>query len=179
MEKKKDSLARNYVILFVIFLVTILLVWYVCKWYSVYTEYEKETPVIRGTLSYEITAADFEHYITDNPTTVIYMCTSKEDKCRSFEKDLKKYIKKNALEDEIIYLNLSDADIDNFVEQFNNKYKYKVKLTNNYPLIVEFTDGKVTGLIQGEDKNPLTIKKVKEFVEINKIGKTESETSEE
>ena len=178
MEKKKENLARNYVILFVIFLVTILLVWYVCKWYSVYTEYEKETPVIRGTLSYEITTADFEHYITDNPTTVIYMCTSKDDKCRNFEKDLKKYVKKNALEDEIIYLNLSDADIDGFVKQFNEKYKYKVKLTNNYPLIVEFTDGKVTGLIQGEEKNPLTIDRVEDFVEINKIGKTDSDSSE-
>jgi hypothetical protein len=179
MEKKKENLARNYVILFVIFLVTILLVWYVCKWYSVYTEYEKETPVIRGTLSYEITTADFEHYITDNPTTVIYMCTSKDDKCRNFEKDLKKYVKKNALEDEIIYLNLSDADIDGFVKQFNEKYKYKVKLTNNYPLIVEFTDGKVTGLIQGEENNPLTIDRVEDFVEINKIGKTDSDSSEE
>ena len=179
MEKKKENLARNYVILFVIFLVTILLVWYVCKWYSVYTEYEKETPVIRGTLSYEITTADFEHYITDNPTTVIYMCTSKDDKCRNFEKDLKKYVKKNSLEDEIIYLNLSDADIDGFVKQFNEKYKYKVKLTNNYPLIVEFTDGKVTGLIQGEENNPLTIDRVEDFVEINKIGKTDSDSSEE
>lgn len=178
MEKKKENLARNYVILFVIFLVTILLVWYVCKWYSVYTEYEKETPVIRGTLSYEITTADFEHFITDNPTTVIYMCTSKDDKCRNFEKDLKKYVKKNSLEDEIIYLNLSDADIDGFVKQFNEKYKYKVKLTNNYPLIVEFTDGKVTGLIQGEENNPLTIDRVEDFVEINKIGKTDSDSSE-
>ena len=179
MEKKKENLARNYVILFVIFLVTILLVWYVCKWYSVYTEYEKETPVIRGTLSYEITTADFEHYITDNPTTVIYMCTSKDDKCRNFEKDLKKYVKKNSLEEKIIYLNLSDADIDGFVKQFNEKYKYKVKLTNNYPLIVEFTDGKVTGLIQGEENNPLTIDRVEDFVEINKIGKTDSDSSEE
>lgn len=178
MEKKKDNLAKNYVILILIFLATILLVWYICKWYSVYTEYEKETPVIRGTLSYEITVADFDHYIMDNPTTVIYMCTSKEDKCRIFEKDFKKYIKKNTLEDQIIYLNLSDADIDKFVNEFNQKYKYKVKLNSNYPLIVEFTDGKVTSLIQGEKDSPLTIKRVKDFVEINKIGKTDSENQE-
>ena len=171
MEKKQKNLKKNYVILAVIFLSVILLVWYICKWYTVYTEYEKETPVIRGTLSYEITAVDFEHYITDNPSSVIYMCTSSEEKCRSFEKDFKKFIKSKNLEDEIIYLNLSDADIDEFVESFNNKYSYKVKLTSDYPLLVEFTDGRVTGLIQGEKNNPLTIKRVKEFVEINKIGK--------
>lgn len=174
MENKKDKLLRNYFILFVIFLATILLVWYLCKWYSVYTDYEKETPIIRGTLNYEITSMDFEHYITDNPSSVIYMCTAKDDNCRTFEKDFKKFIKKNELEDEIIYLNLSDANIDEFVESFNKTYKYKIKLTKNYPLLVEFTDGKVTGLIQGKEDKPLTIKSVKDFIEINNIGKTDS-----
>ncbi|MBR4618449.1 MAG: hypothetical protein IKO49_03995 [Bacilli bacterium] len=173
MEKKQKNLIKNYIILILIFLTVILLVWYICKWYTVYTEFEKGTPVIRGTLNYEISANDFDPFIMENPSSVIYMCTSKDEKCRSFEKEFKKFVIRKDLQNDIIYLNLSDTDIDSFVENFNARYEYKVKLTSDYPLLVEFTDGKVTGLIEGEKDEPLTMTKVKQFIEINKIGKTE------
>ena len=173
MEKKQKTLVKNYIILIFIFFAVIAIVWYICKWYDVYTEYEKETPVIRETLNYEISSTDFESFIMENPSSVIYMCTAKEEKCRSFEKDFKKLVVKQNLQNSIIYLNLSDADIDSFVENFNEKYKYKVKITSNYPLLVEFREGKITSLIQGDKDTPLTITKVKQYIEINKIGKTE------
>lgn len=171
MSDEKKTL-KNYLILALIFLVVILLVWYICRWYRVYAEYERQTPVIRETLSYEITVDDFEHYILENPSSVVYMCTAEEEKCRSFEKEFKKLVVQENLQDSIIYLNLSDTDVDSFITDFNNKYKYKIKLTNNYPLLVEFTDGKVTGLIEGENNKTLTISKTKQFIEIHKIGKT-------
>ena len=172
MNSKKKKPLKNYIILGIIFISVILLVWYFCKWYLVVTDFKKETPIIRGTLNYEITAQDFDSYIMENPTTVIYMCTSKDDNCRSFEKDFKKFVVKKNLQDTIIYLNLSDADIDGFVNNFNEKYKYKIKLTKNYPLLVEFADGKVTGIVQGSKDKKLTLTKVKNFIDINKIGKT-------
>lgn len=169
---EKNKTLKNYLILALIFLAVILLVWYICRWYTVYAEYERQTPVIRETLNYEITVDDFEHYILENPSSVVYMCTAEEEKCRSFEKDFKKLVEKKNLQDSIIYLNLSDTDVDSFITNFNNNYKYKIKLTKNYPLLVEFTDGKVTGLIEGENNKALTISKAKQFIEIHKIGKT-------
>lgn len=38
---------KNYIILAFIFLAVILLVWYIDRWYQVYSDYQKETPVIR------------------------------------------------------------------------------------------------------------------------------------
>lgn len=172
MSTKRNKPLKNYIILGVIFVAVILLVWYCRRWYFVVTDYKKETPVIRGTLNYEITANDFDSYIMENPSSVIYMCTSKDDNCRSFEEDFKKFVVKKNLQDVIIYLNLSDSDIDSFVNSFNEKYKYKIKLTKNYPLLVEFTDGKVTGIVQGSKEKRLTLTKVKNFIDINKIGKT-------
>ena len=167
-EKQKKSI-KNYIILIAIFGLTILLVWYIAKWYEVRSDYKKETPVIRGTLNYEITSVDFYHYIMENPSSVFYMCTSSSDNCRSFEKDLKKLIIKKNLQNSIIYLNLSDSDIPEFVKSFNDNYKYKVKLTKNYPALVEFTDGKVTGLIQNTKDDILTITKVNQFLELQHI----------
>ena len=169
--KEKTIPLKNYLIIALIFLATIGLTIYLCNCYSVYNEGKKEIPVIRGTLS-EITSEDFEHYILENPSSVVYMCTASEEKCRDFERDFKKIVVAKNLQDSIIYLNLSNTDIDSFVKDFNNKYNYKIKLTKNYPLLVEFTDGKVTGLVQGENGNSLSISKMKQFIEIHKIGKT-------
>ncbi len=161
---------KNYLILACICLFTVLLVLYICKWYQVYADYQKETPVIRGTLSYEITDAELDHYIMENPSCVVYMCTARSDRCRSFEKDFKRLIEKDNLQNNIIYLNLSDTDINRFVSEFNEKYHYKVKLTENYPALVEFTDGKITAFIEGNAQDNLTITKVSQFIDLHHIG---------
>ena len=167
---KNKKLLRNYFILILICFLTFLLVLYIARWQEAYSEYQKETPVIRGTLNYEITAAELDHYLMENPTAVIYMCTSDSDSCRNFEKDFKKLIKRNNLQDDIIYLNLSGEDINNFVDSFNSKYKYKIKLTENYPALVEFNEGKITSLIEGTEDEVLTIEKANQFIELNHIG---------
>ena len=170
LKKDEKGSVKNYCILTLIVLCTVFIVWYICRWYQVYSEYEMQTPVIRETLSYEIGYLEFDHYIMENPNSVIYMCTASDIDCRNFEKDLKKYVVKNNLQNDIIYLNLSDADLEKFVENFNNNYKYKIKLTNNYPAIVEFTDGSVTGILQGSDSKRLSITKVSQFIDLHHIG---------
>jgi len=167
-DTKKKSF-KNYVILVVIFLVGMGLTLYLCQWYRVYDDYQKETPVIRNALL-EITHDDFEHYMMENPTTVIYMCTARDEKCRSFEKDFKKLIKREELNDYIVYLNLTDIDQNSFVEEFNNKYNFKVKLTTQYPAFVVFEDGNVNSILQGDDGKDTTVSKVKQFLELNEIG---------
>ena len=168
-EEKERSLFKRYLILAFIFVLCMGLVIYLCKWYKVYDDYQKEIPVIRDTLS-EITDIDLEHYILDNPTTVIYMCTASDEVCRDFEKDFKKLVIKKEYTDKIVYLNLSGLDQEKFVEEFNNKYKFKVKLTTDYPAIVMFEDGKISSLLQENDKRDFTISTVKDYLELNMIG---------
>lgn len=166
---KEKSKFKGYGILVVIFALCMGLTLYLCKWYNVYEDYKKETPVIRGTLS-EIGNDEIEHYVLDNPVAIIYMCTSRDEVCRSFEKDFKKLVNKKNYVDEIIYLNLTDVDQDEFINEFNEKYNFKVKLTTNYPAFVVFSDGEVEALLQGNESNPLTISRVKEFIELYKVG---------
>ena len=168
-EEKERSLFKRYLILAFIFILCMGLVIYLCKWYKVYDDYQKEIPVIRDTLS-EITDVDLEHYILDNPTTVIYMCTASDEVCRGFEKDFKKLVIKKEYTDKIVYLNLSGLDQEKFVEDFNNKYNFKIKLTVDYPAIVMFEDGKITSLLQENDKRDFTISTVKDYLDLNMIG---------
>ena len=80
--KKKDNV-KNYLILGIIGLIFIGLTLYFCKWYQVLDEEEKQIPVIRDTLP-EITPLELDHYIVENPTATIYMCTASDIKCRKF-----------------------------------------------------------------------------------------------
>jgi hypothetical protein len=168
-ELPKKNIVNSYIILIVIFIVCMGLVLYFCKWYKVYDEYQKQTPVIRDSL-YEIVNDDLEHFVLENPSTVIYMCTASDNACRSFEKDFKKLIAQEELNDEIVYLNLSDLDQDEFVRNFNEKYNYKIKLTTHYPAFVVFEDGKVVSVLQSSEDETLTTSKVKQFLELNNIG---------
>ena len=168
-DKKTKKIIHNYIILAIIFLACALLVWYFCKNYKIYDEYQKQTPVIRDTLQ-EIISDDLEHYLLDNPSTLIYVCTANDDVCRDFEKDFKKFINKKELADSIIYLNTTGIDQDAFVNDFNEKYHYKVPLTINYPAFILFEDGKIINILQGNEKEKLTLTEVKHFLKINKIG---------
>ncbi len=166
MTKKR---IKNFIILGAIFLLGIGLTLYICNCYQVYDEYQKQTPVIRGTLS-EITSEELDHYLMENPTTTIYMCTSSSDTCRNYEKELIKLSKTLNLSEYVIYLNLSDVDQNTFIEKFNAAYPYKVELTSSYPAFVSFEDGKVKYILQGNEDEKLTISKTKQFLEINNIG---------
>ena len=173
MKKEKDIKVtkkkyKNYILLVLLFAAAIALTLYLCKWYNVYDEYQKQTPVIRDTL-FELTTEELDHYIVDNPTAAVYMCTASELKCRSFEKDFKKLINNQNLKDKIVYLNLSDLNVDEFMNTFNNTYPNKKKL-ENYPAIIVFEDGEITHILQGNEKEPLKIGKVKQFIEMNKVG---------
>ena len=171
-EEEQKNLLKNYIILIVILLLVVGLTIYLCECYKVYDKEQKTIPVLRGTLVSEITEVDLEPFLIENPSAIIYLCTASNDKCRSFEKDFKKLINKYNIQDTIIYLNLSNVkDQKKFVEEFNNNHEYKKgKLTTNYPAILLFDEGKLKMILQGKNGEKLKIQKVKDFIEINKVG---------
>lgn len=168
MDEKKIAM-KNYIIIILIFVAAIGLTLYFCSCYRVYSESKKEIPIIRGTLS-EITSEDLDHYIMENQSTVIYVCTASDSTCRNYEKDFKKLIIKNNLQEKIVYLNLSNVDQKEYVSQLNEKYQSKVELTAKYPALVIFENGKIVNVLQETEKEKLTISKTKQFIEFNKIG---------
>ena len=168
-EKLKDKKRiRNYIICVVLFITCFGLVLYLRELYKVNEAEQKKIPVIQGYIS-EIYNDDLEHYVTENPDGVIYMCIANDENCRVFEREFKKLLKKDEYNDNLVYLNLMDVDQDKFLEEFNSKFIYKVKLSKEYPAFVLFEDGKVKAILQEKDKK-LDIVKVKHFLELSEIG---------
>ncbi len=177
LEQNQKNYVKNYVILILLFGSCIFLTLYLCKWYEVYKEYEREIPVIRGVL-YEITPEDLEHYVIDNSSAVIYLCTANGEECRSFEKDFKKYVQKNGISEEVVYLNLTGVDQEAFLDDFNRQYPNKHKLNGKYPAFVVFQDGKVSSILQGGKNVKITISKVQNFLEVNLLDEEEEEEND-
>ena len=121
-EESRNVPLKNYIILLVIFAVTFLLTYYLYRWYKVYADYQNNIPVIRDSLT-EITKEEMEHYIEENTSATIYVCTANNQNCRSFEKNFKKLVDKKSLKEYIIYVNVTNQEIDQFVSDFNQKYQ--------------------------------------------------------
>lgn len=172
MEKKTEEERvipiKNYIILIVLFAAVIALVLYLCQLYNIYDEHQREIPIIRDSL-YEIQYDELDHYVMENPTTIIYMCTAADEVCRDFEKDFKKLVEQDELQESVIYLNLSNIKAKDFVETFNNTYSYKRQLKVNYPAFVVFEDGKVKNILQADEDDELSISEVEQFIELNRI----------
>lgn len=160
---------KNYLIIGLIFLVAIVVTVYLCNVYSVYQESKLEIPVIRGTLS-EITSEELEHFISENPTVLLYICTASDESCRNYEKDLKKLVTRKELQNELIYLNISLDEKETFVKTFNETYTSRVKLTNQFPAIIALEEGKTVHILQPKNNERLTISKTQQFIELHKIG---------
>lgn len=170
-EKKNERKVgvKNYLILVLIFIVATVITLYLCSVYKVYQESKLEIPVIRGTLS-EITSEEVDHYISENPTTFLYICSASNLSCRNYEKDLKKLVKREELQEVMVYINITDSEKDKFTEAFNAKYTKRVKLSTNYPAIVAIEDGKVINLLQAKENEKLSITKTNQFIDLNTIG---------
>ena len=171
IEKNKKIPTKNYIIFIVMILLVYALIYYLYSWYKVYSDYQKDIPVIRDSLT-EITPEEANHYIQDNSNAVIYSCTANNDKCRAFEKNFKKLVSENSLDQYITYINLNGTDTKNFTEEFNNSYvsSNRKKLKNNYPAIIVFEEGKVIDILQGNENKIITTKDVKDFLEDNRVG---------
>lgn len=172
MQKEKEERkipTKNYIILLIIVLVTFLLAYYLYRWYDVYSTYQNDIPVIREYLP-EVTEEEMEHYIRENPTAVIYVCTAVDTNCRSFEKNFKKLVEQESLQEYITYVNLTDENKESFITRFNQNHPYKKIGLTKYPALIFFEDGEVSDILQASKDNNLTISEVNKFLINNKIG---------
>ena len=158
---------KNYFILGIIVLVTMLCLIYLSAWYKQYVSTKRLSPYITESLR-EVKEDNLDIVIKERDELIMYMCTTSEQVCRSFEKNFSTYVKDNNLQDDIMYLNLGyDSDENKLLENIYSKYKSDtlVKKVHDYPTLVMFKDGKIVDVLSSNSKNIITIDKVEQFLE--------------
>ena len=168
-EKKETKRpVKNYVILGVLVVASILLVLYLCGWYRAYAKYQMTIPVLRGVVP-EIAELEVPHYVQENDAVLLYLGVPSDPSCREFETDLKKLISRKQLKDELTYLNLENEEkattvLDSLEEQ------YQTEQLNYYPMFIFFEEGTVKKVLQSKADAPLTISLVEQFLKGIRIG---------
>ena len=161
--KSKKKQKKNYVVLVVIYAVVIVLVLYLASWYNTYKTYQNEIPVLKDAVS-EISPSEFEHYLTENPSPVLYLCTASDSECRDFEETIKSPLEKNNYE-RLVYINLEDVeDKESYINGLLEGTDFTISRT---PCLIKFTDGKVTAVEDGLNGALLTRDEALNFLDIN------------
>ena len=161
MEKKIPL--KNYIILAVTLIITVILVIYFYLWLKAYEESKKNT-IIMDEYIQKINYNELSNYLIENKSTVIYSSVVGSQKTSNFEKKFVKVIQDNSLKNSILYLDLTEVVKNKTIKkELLEKYP---ELNNNIkdPLIIIFNNDKVIRIYNIKDNN-YNIDSLIEFLE--------------
>ena len=156
MEKKIPL--KNYIILAVTLIITVILVIYFYLWQKTYEESKKNT-IIMDEYIQKINYNELSNYLIENKSTVIYSSVVGIQKTSNFEK---KFIK--VIQDKTLNLDLTEVVKNKTIKkELLEKYP---ELNNNIkdPLIIIFNNDKVIRIYNIKDNN-YNIDSLIEFLE--------------
>lgn len=157
---------KNYFIIAVILLLSVIGVFYLVNWYNTTQKHYKETSIIADLIK-EVKISEFDNYITENPDFIIYLADKTENINIKFEKNLKKLITKKDLQKQFVFMNVSEFDEEN-IKEFIQKYADKaidLKMQNSI-IIIDNQKIKNLLIIEANDKDS---KKVETFLKENEV----------
>lgn len=159
MKKEKEIPFKNYIILAVILIFTILLVVYLFNWQSVYQKNKLQETILDKYLMV-INYNELDDYLVENKEAIVYVSVLNDEKIRMFENKFKNIIIKNDLNNKILYLNLTNESVE-----INKKYLSNL---SEVPTLIIFDEGKVVESYSIKDNN-YDIKAFERFLEKEEI----------
>ena len=144
---------KNYIILWVIMIVTVLILYYFYCWVDVYKESKINIPILDKYMTV-INYNELDNYIVENPNTIVYVSVLENEKIREFEKEVKNKYKNKEIENEVLYMNITD-DIKNKNIKDEMILKYFVNSLNmtDVPCVLVFSDGKISSIYSVSDND--------------------------
>ena len=160
MKKEREIAFKNYIILALVLIITIIGVIYIFMWYSSKEKSKLELPILDDYIM-PINYNELNDYIVENKDAVIYTSVLNDVNIRLFENKFKNVIIKNNLNSSILYLNLTNEIKDNNVLlKMEKKYGTKVDI----PSVMVFRDGVLTDVYNIKEDN-YNIKKLEKYLE--------------
>ena len=160
MKKEREIAFKNYIILALVLILTIIGVIYIFMWYSSKEKSKLELPILDDYIM-PINYNELNDYIVENKDAVIYTSVLNDVNIRLFENKFKNVIIKNNLNSSILYLDLTNEIKDNNVLlKMEKKYGTKVDI----PSVMVFRDGVLTDVYNIKEDN-YNIKKLEKYLE--------------
>ena len=161
MKKEKEIPLKNYILLSIVLILTIVVVIYFFLWKNTYEKSKLQTPILDDYLLV-INYNELNNYLVENKDAIIYVSKLNDESIRLFENKLKNIINKNNLNNKILYLDLTEElKENNIVKEINKKYG---KEMTEVPTIVIIKDGKISSSYNIKE-NKYNIKLLEKYLE--------------
>lgn len=161
MKKEKEIPLKNYILLSIVLILTIVVVIYFFLWKNTYEKSKLQTPILDDYLLV-INYNELNNYLVENKDAIIYISKLNNENIRLFENKFKNIINKNNLNNKILYLDLTEElKENNIVKEINKKYG---KEMTEVPTIVIIKDGKISSFYNIKE-NKYNIKLLEKYLE--------------
>ena len=161
MKKEKEIPLKNYILLSIVLILTIVVVIYFFLWKNTYEKSKLQTPILDDYLLV-INYNELNNYLVENKDAIIYVSKLNDESIRLFENKFKNIINKNNLNNKILYLDLTEElKENNIVKEINKKYG---KEMTGVPTIVIIKDGKISSSYNIKE-NKYNIKLLEKYLE--------------
>lgn len=161
MKKEKEIPLKNYILLSIVLILTIVVVIYFFLWKNTYEKSKLQTPILDDYLLV-INYNELNNYLVENKDAIIYISKLNNENIRLFENKFKNIINKNNLNNKILYLDLTEElKENNIVKKINKKYG---KEMTEVPTIVIIKDGKISSSYNIKE-NKYNIKLLEKYLE--------------
>lgn len=161
MKKEKEISLKNYILLSIVLILTIVVVIYFFLWKNTYEKSKLQTPILDDYLLV-INYNELNNYLVENKDAIIYVSKLNDESIRLFENKFKNIINKNNLNNKILYLDLTEElKENNIVKEINKKYG---KEMTEVPTIVIIKDGKISSSYNIKE-NKYNIKLLEKYLE--------------
>lgn len=161
MKKEKEIPLKNYILLSIVLILTIVVVIYFFLWKNTYEKSKLQTPILDDYLLV-INYNELNNYLVENKDAIIYVSKLNNENIRLFENKFKNIINKNNLNNKILYLDLTEELKEtNIVKKINKKYG---KEMTEVPTIVIIKDGKISSSYNIKE-NKYNIKLLEKYLE--------------
>lgn len=161
MKKEKEIPLKNYILLSIVLILTIVVVIYFFLWKNTYEKSKLQTPILDDYLLV-INYNELNNYLVENKDAIIYVSKLNDESIRLFKNKFKNIINKNNLNNKILYLDLTEElKENNIVKEINKKYG---KEMTEVPTIVIIKDGKISSSYNIKE-NKYNIKLLEKYLE--------------
>ena len=144
---------KNYAILGVVIVITMLFLYYFYMWVDVYKESKINIPILDRYMMV-INYNELDNYLVENPNTIVYVSVLEDENIRSFEKKVKNKYKNNEIEKDILYMNITeDIKDDNVRNEMIGEYSLNSLDITNVPCVLVFNDGMLKSVYSVKDND--------------------------
>ena len=147
---------KNYIILGIVLLVSMLILYYFYMWVDAYNESKLNKPIMDKYMEV-INYNELDNYLIENPNTIIYVSVLENKEVRDFEKKFKKLFITNEINDKSVK------------EMLKERYSINSVSILNVPNIIVFDDGNLKTIYSISEDN-YDIDRIKLFINNNKFS---------